>query len=148
MSLSGKHFGLFWILRLVASVLAAGFALPLDAQVAQIAHFVAPIYPPLARQAMIAGQVALKVTLSAEGDVAGITEESSAHPLLVQHAKASVSEWKFQAGSSGLKVSVILYYGFSGTTHEVNPNTVVKADFNASTIRVFITTDPATTVRP
>ncbi len=136
------------LLGLVSIFLAFGFAPPVRAQVAQIAHFVSPIYPPLARQAMISGQVTLRADLAEDGTITSILEESSAHPLLAQHAKACVGEWKFQAGTHERRVSVVLYYGFSGTIRESNPVTTVKADFAGSTVRVYITTDPVPTVHP
>ena len=134
-------------LSLLAVVLVFGALSRVHAQLAQIAHFVSPPYPALARQAMISGQVTLKAAVDKEGSITAVSEESSAHPLLAQEAKASVKEWRFQSASRDRTISVIFYYGFSGTTKEFNPITTVKADFAGSTVRVFITTDASPTVR-
>jgi TonB family protein len=66
--------------------------MPTAAQTAHISHFVSPQYPPLARQAMIAGQVTLKVDVAPDGTVMNLEEESSAHRLLAQEAKSSVNK--------------------------------------------------------
>jgi TonB family protein len=127
-------------------------AIPGCAQVAQIAHFVSPRYPPLARQALISGQVAVDLSVNTDGIVKKVeqrpTDRSSSHPLLVQWTKDSVSEWKFQPLDREAEVSVVFFYGFSGTTKESNPITTVKVDFHGPSILVFITTDPAPAVHP
>jgi len=110
-------------------------------QVAQISHFVSPQYPPLARQAMISGQVTIKATVGEDGSVKDVSELSSAHPLLAQEAKLAIGEWKFHPGTAESKVTVVFYYGFSGNTRELNPKTTVKVDFEVGIIRVYITTD-------
>jgi len=97
---------------------------------------------------MIAGSVALRLTVDKDGAVTRISEESSAHPMLSQGAKAAVAEWRFYAGSRERVVSALLYYGFSGTIRESNPVTTVKADFAGSTVSVYITTDPVPIVHP
>jgi len=109
----------------------------------QIAHFVSPSYPPLARQARIAGKVTLSVRVEKDGSVVGNSDKEPAHPLLSQWAKASIREWKFQPTDHASELSVEFYYGFSGDTRDENPKTVVKVDFETAAIRVFITTDPA-----
>lgn len=129
-------------------LLAIGASSPLLAQLAQVSHFVSPSYPPLARQALISGQVTLTVNVDKDGLVTGASEAPSAHPLLAQWAKECIGEWKFQSASRERKVTVVFYYGFSGTTRESDPKTTVKADFVGSSVRVFITTDPAPSVHP
>lgn len=122
------------------------------AQEAQIAHFVAPSYPPLARQAMISGQVILQLTVDAKGavkDTSVIAKDGSPHPLLVQEAKQCIQEWKFHASANEHKVvGVVFYFGFSGTTRESNHRTRVTADFEGGAVRVFITTDGVRTIHP
>jgi TonB family protein len=132
----------------VVTALMLGLSMPVFAQVALISHFVAPVYPALARQALISGQVGLRVALDSDGALLSVAAESSSHPLLLEQAKASVSEWKFQSGARNRQVSVTIYFGFSGTVRDSNPITTVKADFAGSAVDVYVTTDPAPRVRP
>ncbi len=55
---------------------------------------VAPLYPPLARQAKVQGVVVLKVQISKSGDVQKI-ELVSGHPLLAPAAIEAVKQWKY-----------------------------------------------------
>ena len=56
---------------------------------------VAPIYPPLARQARIQGAVVLKVQISKSGDVENI-QFVSGHPMLAPAAIGAVKQWKYK----------------------------------------------------
>jgi len=129
------------ISRLLLLNLVLGMTLPLIAQMAQITHFVAPQYPPLARQTTISGQVVLKATIDTLGKVIKLVADSSVHPLLTESATAAVKEWQFSPGGSTQVVTVVFIYGFSGKTRDTNPITVVRADFGALAVRVYITTD-------
>ena len=97
---------------------------------------------------MVSGQVTLVANIDKGGSVASVSNRSSAEPLLLQEAKASVSEWKFEPSSSERNVTVIIYFCFSGTTRETNPKTTIKADFSESYVRVFITTYGVSTEHP
>lgn len=130
------------------AVLCVAFVPPAHGQAGGLAHFVAPAYPALARQTMISGQVVLRLYVGADGKIHEVKEEMSPHPLLTQEAKATVRQWEFQSWPRSHSVSVTVYFGFSGATRESNPITKVKADFAASTIRVYVTTDGVPTVRP
>lgn len=55
---------------------------------------VAPIYPPLARQARIQGQVTLNVDIGKSGDVTDM-QLISGHPMLAPAAIAAVKQWKY-----------------------------------------------------
>jgi len=61
----------------------------------QIVAKVAPIYPPLARQARIQGTVVLKVRISKSGDVANL-QLFSGHPMLAPAAIEAVKQWKYK----------------------------------------------------
>ncbi len=61
----------------------------------QIIKKVAPVYPPLARQARIQGQVVLKVEISKSGDVENI-QLYSGHPMLAPSAVEAVKQWKYR----------------------------------------------------
>jgi len=56
---------------------------------------VAPLYPPLARQARIQGTVFLKIIISKEGDVRD-AQLVSGHPMLAPAAIAAVKQWKYR----------------------------------------------------
>jgi len=131
-----------------ALVFVLGIARASLAQSARIAHFVAPSYPPLARQTMVSGQVTLVANIDKDGSVASTSTGSSPNPVLLQEAKATLSEWKFEPSTAERRVTVVFYFGFSGTTRETDPKTSVKADFSESSVRVFITTDGFPTEHP
>ena len=59
-----------------------------------ISH-VAPIYPPLAKQARIQGDVVLEAEISREGDVTNL-KVVSGHPLLIDAALTAVRQWKYK----------------------------------------------------
>lgn len=56
---------------------------------------VAPVYPPLGRQARIQGMVILKVQISKTGDVESI-QLVSGHPILAPSAIEAVKQWKYK----------------------------------------------------
>jgi TonB family protein len=56
---------------------------------------IAPIYPPVARAAHIAGKVVLKFIVTAKGDVANISVINGP-PMLRQAAIAAVQQWKYR----------------------------------------------------
>ena len=56
---------------------------------------VQPPYPPLARQARIAGVVLLQATISKAGDIENLTLISG-HPMLTQAAIEAVRQWKYK----------------------------------------------------
>ncbi|MBV8728525.1 MAG: energy transducer TonB, partial [Acidobacteriia bacterium] len=54
-----------------------------------------PVYPPLAKQAHIEGQVKLLAEIGADGTVQNLTVISG-HPLLVPAAVEAVKQWVYQ----------------------------------------------------
>jgi protein TonB len=54
-----------------------------------------PIYPPLARQARIQGNVVLHAIIDKDGKVSEL-QVISGHPLLVQSALEAVKNWRYQ----------------------------------------------------
>ncbi len=56
---------------------------------------VAPIYPPLARQARIQGTVIAQVLISKTGDVESV-QLFSGHPILAPAAIEAIKQWKFK----------------------------------------------------
>jgi TonB family protein len=131
-----------------AGILAFLSVMPALCQSNPIAHFVTPKYPPLARQIMVSGQVALQLQLASDGEITEVLEKHSAHPLFSQEAKEVVQKWRFHHTRDVHHVSVVFHFGFSGVTRRDNPSTVVAADFESHAIRVYVTTDGVTTVHP
>jgi TonB family protein len=60
-----------------------------------IQNKVAPVYPPLAKQAHIQAPVNLKVQISKSGDVENV-ELISGHPMLAPAAIDAVKQWKYK----------------------------------------------------
>lgn len=56
---------------------------------------VAPVYPPLARQARIQGTVIAQVVISKTGDVESV-QLFSGHPMLAPAALEAIKHWKFR----------------------------------------------------
>ena len=77
----------------------------------QFTRFVAPIYPPLAKQARIQGKVELRLTVDhATGDVNAVAAVSG-HPLLKDSAIAAAKQWRFAPDSATSEtVNVTLDY--------------------------------------
>ena len=125
----------------VAAAITICMAATTYGQITQIAHFVSPSYPPLARQAGITGQVTVTGTINKDGSVSNMSASESAHPLLADWTKKSVAEWKFEPKNYESRLVVTFYYGYSGDTRESNPNTTVKVDFHDLNIRVYLITD-------
>jgi TonB family protein len=61
----------------------------------QVITKVAPVYPPLARQARIQGQVILRAQISKSGDVENL-QLISGHPILAPAAIDAVKQWKYR----------------------------------------------------
>jgi len=76
---------------------------------------VAPMYPPLARQARIQGSVILKIVINKDGDVRDV-QLYSGHPMLAPAAIEAVKQWKYQP------------YTKDGEVVEVS--TMVRVNFN------------------
>lgn len=66
-----------------------------DAMRGVLVKKVAPVYPPLARQARIQGTVILKVVIDKSGNVLEVRPVSG-HPMLAPAAVDAVRQWKYQ----------------------------------------------------
>ena len=65
------------------------------------------VYPQMAQIAHIAGQVTLRFTISATGEVADV-QPVSGHPLLIQAAQAALKQWRYTPfEDAGHKISVV-----------------------------------------
>jgi len=58
-------------------------------------HRVQPLYPPLARQARIQGQVLLRAVISRSGAIENL-QVVDGHPMLVQAATDAVKQWRYR----------------------------------------------------
>jgi TonB family protein len=59
-----------------------------------VQKFEPPVYPQIARQARITGEVKLALNVAADGSVTDV-KVLSGHPMLIQSAITSVKKWKF-----------------------------------------------------
>lgn len=66
-----------------------------DVQAARLLHEVQPVYPPIARQARIAGTVALSATIAPDGKVQDLRVVRG-NPLLVDAAVNAVKQWTYR----------------------------------------------------
>jgi len=66
-----------------------------DVQAGRILQRVQPVYPALAREGRIQGNVQLKAVISADGKIKTLTVVSG-HPLLVDAALDAVRHWTYQ----------------------------------------------------
>jgi protein TonB len=66
-----------------------------DVQAARLMHEVRPAYPPIARQARVAGTVALSATIAPDGTVQDL-HVLSGNPLLVDAAVNAVKQWTYR----------------------------------------------------
>ena len=56
---------------------------------------VQPLYPPLARQARIQGQVVIRAVISRNGMIENL-QVLTGHPMLVQAAIDAVKQWRYR----------------------------------------------------
>lgn len=92
-----------WVVFLIYLALAvaaqeahpAPVDVPPDSVQPLLFHKVAPIYPPLPRQARIQGTVILKIVITKLGDVGDVTLFSG-HPMLAPAAIEAVKQWKYR----------------------------------------------------
>ena len=66
-----------------------------DVMRAVLIRKVAPVYPPLARQARIQGVVILQAQISKEGNIENL-QLISGHPMLAPAAIDAVKQWKYK----------------------------------------------------
>ncbi len=85
----------------------------------KIVHFLSPVYPPIAGQAVISGRVTLTASIDKDGSVSDLIEQpseqgrqSAGYRLLAEAAKTCVLQWKFMPGQVGRVVTAVIDYGF------------------------------------
>jgi hypothetical protein len=84
--------------------------------VPKVVEHAKPIYPPLARQTRISGDVRVKVTT--DGEAVTNVEAVSGHPLLFKAAEDNVRTWKF-ATHTASTFSVTFRYKLTGADVDV-----------------------------
>jgi TonB family protein len=88
---NGRFYPIFRRFFAVLEMVSPGKA----SQEVRLLSQIRPVYPPLARQARIQGNVALHVIVDREGKVEEVTLISG-HPLLVQAAIDAVRQWRYE----------------------------------------------------
>ena len=68
----------------------------------RLVYKIAPVYPPLARQARIQGTVVLRIFINKLGEVRDV-ELVSGHPMLAPAAGEAVKKWRYMPYESGGK---------------------------------------------
>jgi protein TonB len=66
-----------------------------DLQAARLIHRVEPVYPALARQAGVSGEVRLEAIIAEDGTIRQL-RVLGGHPLLVPSAREAVSRWRYR----------------------------------------------------
>jgi len=56
---------------------------------------VTPVYPPIAKQAHITGDVILQAVISKQGTIEGL-KVISGHPMLINNAVEAVRQWRYK----------------------------------------------------
>lgn len=79
-----------------------------------------PVYSPLALQAMIAGDVKLRVTVHPDGSIESVTSISG-HPMLAQAALDSAKQSQFECRGCASNGSLSLTFSFQ-PSQEMNPD--------------------------
>jgi TonB family protein len=64
-----------------------------------LAHFVAPVYPQIAKAARVSGQVKLNVEADQQTGLVTSVSVASGHPMLVQAATEAAQQWRFDSSS-------------------------------------------------
>jgi TonB family protein len=98
-----------------------------------------PLYPTVARQARLKGNVNLHVKLK-EGEVASVEVRSSAALMLIESAKQNVKTWRFEQDKNGsFEVNFIYDFEKEEVIVPENPHIEMKLPFY-----VKITAKPVT----
>jgi hypothetical protein len=87
---------------------------PMSKDTAVLVNLFKPVYPLLARQANIYGEVGVALTVRQDGTAQAAVE--SGHPMLVQAALDSAKQSRFECRMCSAPVSYLLVYSFKLTT--------------------------------
>jgi TonB family protein len=87
---------------------------PMSNGTAVLVSLFKPVYPLLARQANISGEVRVALTVRPDGTTKAAVE--SGHPMLIQAALDSAKQSRFECRACSAPVSYLLVYSFKLTT--------------------------------
>lgn len=116
-----KQFFAAYSALLIFAVLAASqdapqapIQVPPNSSPTLLVRRVAPIYPPLARQARIQGTVVLGIVINKDGEVRDV-QLVSGHPLLSPAAIEAVKQWRYRpyvSDDKAVEVETVVRVGF------------------------------------
>ncbi|MGB6597396.1 MAG: energy transducer TonB [Candidatus Acidiferrum sp.] len=82
-----------------------------NATALHLVHYDLPLYPALARQARLSGEVRLKISVDAQTDLVKDVQQTSGNTLLGKAAIDSAKKWQFSPGSQrGQPVEAVLKF--------------------------------------
>jgi TonB family protein len=100
-------------------------------------HVESPVYPKVAYQARINGDVVVLAQIDSEGRVQ-VPVRPPGNPLLVQAAEENIKTWRFQSGP-GSQLKVTYHFRLEGEPTFDYPSSVCKFDLPNS---VTVVTPP------
>jgi TonB family protein len=115
--------------RMVCSILLACCTLLGQEPPAQMGlrSFLAPEYPPVARQARIQGDVRLSVTVGTDGRVVSVESSTGPH-ILAAHAKANVVRWSYTLIGQPMKLNVVYTFRLEKPETERAPAPTIELE--------------------
>ena len=111
---AGSALMIFVALAVSQDAPQAPIQVPPNSSPALLVRKVAPVYPPLARQARIQGTVVLSIVISKDGEVRD-TKLVSGHPMLSPAAIEAVKQWRYKpyiSDDKPVEVETIVRVGF------------------------------------
>jgi TonB family protein len=106
-------------------------------------HVESLVYPVVAYQARISGEVVVMAQIDSEGRVQ-VPVRPPGHPLLVQAAEENIKTWRFQSGP-GSQLKVTYHFRLEGEPTYDYPSSVCKFDLPNSVTVVTPPPKPQTT---
>ena len=83
----------------------------MNATALHLAHYDLPLYPALARQTRLSGEVRLNISVDAQTDLVKDVQQTSGNTLLGKAAINSARKWQFSSGSQpGQPVEAVLKF--------------------------------------
>jgi TonB family protein len=105
---------IFALLAASQDVPQAPIQVPPNSSPTLLVRKVAPVYPPLARQARIQGTVVLSIVINKDGEVRDL-QLVSGHPMLSPAAIEAVKQWRFRpyiSEDKPVEVETVVRVGF------------------------------------
>ena len=111
---AGSALMVFVTLALSQNAPQAPIQVPANSAPTFLVRKVAPVYPPLARQARIQGTVVLSIVISKDGEVRD-RKLVSGHPMLAPAAIEAVKQWRYRpyiSDDKPVEVETVVRVGF------------------------------------